>query len=84
MCLFATIKPSLNSTSPHGPTNLIGEEPATSPDSRTQIGAPKVLQSVAETSTWEAGLNGPRMETLASVFLGPTTSYLLVETYWPG
>ena len=73
MCLFATITPSVNSNSPLGPTNLQPGVPFKSPDSLTTIGKPILLASVAESSTWEAFLNGPKIDTPANSFLGPTT-----------
>ena len=37
--------------------------------------------SVAETSTWLRGLNGPKIETPASSLFGPTTVTLSSQAY---
>ena len=64
---MAAINPSLSSISPHGPTNLIPEVPLMSPDSLISATTPRVLASVKETSTWQALLSGPRIDTLEIV-----------------
>ena len=45
---------------------------------------PRVRASVAETSTWSALRVGPRMDTLAISFLGPTMVSRSLQAYWPG
>ena len=45
------MQPSFNSPVPHGPSNVIGAEPAISPDSLIGASTPKLLASVKDTST---------------------------------
>ena len=51
MCLFATITPSLSSTSPLGPTSLQAPLPAVSPLSLIGAATPIERASEAESST---------------------------------
>jgi len=81
---FATMTPSDSSTSPAGPISLQAPEPFTSPLSRMGASMPRVRASVAETSTWSALRVGPRMDTLAISFLGPTMVRRSLQAYWPG
>jgi len=81
---LATITPSESSTSPQGPTNLHPGVPAKSPDSRIAIPRPKLLASVAESSTWDAFRNGPKIDTPESSFLGPTTVTRSAHANCPG
>ena len=50
-----------------------------SPDSLIGALTPKVLASVALTSTWFSFLTGPKIETPLIVFFGPTKSSFVVE-----
>ena len=86
MWRFATIQPSeIEISFPFsGFLKIIGALFAVSPDSLIGALTPNVLASVNETSTWSASLTGPKIETPAIVFFGPTMSNLDVETYWPG
>ena len=81
MCLFATITPSSRSTEPLGPTSVHLPDPAISPDSLIGASIPIERASVALSSTWLNFLHGPRIDTLASSFLGPTTVTLSLDAY---
>ena len=81
ICLLATITPSEISISPQGPTILQAPEPSRSPDSLIGAAIPIERASVADNSTCVAFLQGPRIDTFASSFLGPTIVTLSSAAY---
>ena len=72
------------STSPFGPTILQPGVPTKSPDSLITIGKPMLRASVADNSTWSALRTGPKIDTPASSFFGPTIVTLSSQAYCPG